>query len=499
MKIINKIKNYDPPKCIGVIFFLFCTIAVFLKFQLDNDFWFLANTGKYIIHHGFPIIEPFTMHEGLSFVAQQWLLDIIFYGLYSKLSYYGIYIFLILINSLIYYFMYKLCMLLSDNKFSLSIILTTLFDILLIIGYITTRPQIIDYLLLIIEIYTLELYIRKKNNKLLLILPILSLLMINFHSSSWPLLFIFLLPYVVDSFKFKIGKYKSNGFGNKYFYLIILAMIIIGFINPYGLENMTYFLKSYGYESINANINEMAAFSLEDAISILLLIYIGINLLIYYFHKKEFTYRYFFLVLGTLFMSIMHYKCFPLYYIASFSYLAYLLRNDFNEYKEHFHYNLSFKIKYIALILLFTICTIRAFTGINEFKYPLEPIINYLDENNVSKDSKVYINYDFGGYLEYKGYKAYMDPRAEIFLKTINKKEDIFDEYINLTKTKNPKEYDNFINKYNFDYLILFDSETLYYYLENNKDYKIVLEDTSESEFKEKFNYRLYKNISLKD
>ena len=38
-------------------------------------------------------------------------------------------------------------------------------------------------------------------------------------------------------------------------------------------------------------------------------------------------------------------------------------------------------------------------------------------------DLKIYAGYNDGGYVEFRGYKSYLDPRAEVLLKNNNGKE----------------------------------------------------------------------------
>ena len=52
----------------------------------DNDIWFLLNNGRYVINSGIPVVDPFTIHEGLKYVMQQWGTSLFFYiNLNSKL------------------------------------------------------------------------------------------------------------------------------------------------------------------------------------------------------------------------------------------------------------------------------------------------------------------------------------------------------------------------------------------------------------------------------
>ena len=72
-KIIDKFKNFNPCKPLAILYILLIiTISFFTLRIIDNDFWFLINQGRYIIENGFPTVEPFTIHNNLSFIIQQW-------------------------------------------------------------------------------------------------------------------------------------------------------------------------------------------------------------------------------------------------------------------------------------------------------------------------------------------------------------------------------------------------------------------------------------------
>ena len=132
--------------------------------------------------------------------------------------------------------------------------------------------------------------------------------------------------------------------------------------------------------------------------------------------------------------------------------------------------------------------------GIVVYNYDLEDknknelydIVNYLDGVS-DKNIKLYTGYDDGGYLQYRGYKTYIDPRAEVFLKANNKKEDIMVEYYNL-QCGRINAY-SFLDKYNFDYLIVGDDDILYNYIDNG--YEVIHEDKD-------INYIIYKRIDDK-
>ena len=121
MKKIRKLKNefikWNPSIYVKIILFIIPFFVFTLtKFELDNDFWFLTNTGKYILNNGFITVEPFTMHTGLSFIPQQWLTTIIFYLIYNNFGIIGIFIFEIIMNCLIIYLIYQILKFICKNE-----------------------------------------------------------------------------------------------------------------------------------------------------------------------------------------------------------------------------------------------------------------------------------------------------------------------------------------------------------------------------------------------
>ena len=262
-KLLEKIKNYKPSKYICYLYFFvplfICSISNVAK---ENDIWFLLKHGEYILKHGFSHIEPFSMHQNFSFVMQQWLSSIIFYLSHKTFRQYGILLVMLITNILILYFLYKLCMLISENRFRLSIIITCITDIFLLL-FMIPRPWIFTMLNLIIVLYIMELFYKKNNRKALYFLPLISLIQINIQSSLWFMLFIFMLPYIVCLFIEKEQLNKNNIINIS---LIIILMFICGFINPYGIDNILYIFNSYGNYYINNTVTEMQAISLSESI-----------------------------------------------------------------------------------------------------------------------------------------------------------------------------------------------------------------------------------------
>ena len=488
-KILNKIKLYRPAKEILLLYFF---IPIFLSATVvltqEEDIWFLLNHGKYILNHGFPTVEPFTIHQGLSFVMQQWLSAFVFYLIYSLFGKYGLLILIVMVNLLILFFLYKLCMTISDNKRTISTVITCITDIFLMI-FILPRPQIFTYLFLIIILYIMEVFYKDKNTKLIYFLPLISILQINFHASMWFMLYLFMLPYIVD-FTLKFIKNKKD---KRIFKLlvIILVMLGVGFINPYGINNIIYIFNSYGNKYINSMIMEMFpptinssnAFGIYGKITFLI---IGVIVCIYMFYRKGcFKLRHMLLLLGVLILALCNIRSLSLLIIGGIPFLAAYLKDLIADNCDNNMISQKYKMNYLfSLGFLFLFIVVLGGLLQPKFDNGLKKGVDKLLADSDYKDIVLYTNYNNGSYCEYRGIKTYIDTRAEVFLKSNNKKEDIFYEYYLLTKGR--YDIDKFLNKYNFTHLLVTKNDILYKYLINSKDYETI--------YKEK-DYRIFKRI----
>lgn len=474
--LIEKFKNYNPSKYLCYLYFF---VPIFMccicNVDKENDIWFLLNHGKYILNHGFPHLEPFTMHHNFSFVMQQWLSSVIFYISHELLGQYGILLVMLMANILILYFLYKLCMLISENKFRLSIIISCITDVLLLI-FMVPRPWIFTMLNLILVLYIMELFYKTNNRKVLYFLPLISLLQINIQSSMWFMLFVFMLPYIVDLF-LKERKRLSS------FPIIIVLMFICGFINPYGIDNVLYIFNSYGNYYINNVVSEMQAVSLnKNEVSIiysyLFYVVIAIELLIYIFCRKgKFELRHLFLFLGVTFLGLKNIRSIWIFMIGTIPFLASYLKPYFKKLSSK-EKNLKLepdeRKKYYSIIIILVIytCVISVIVNskfTNELEKGIDAIYN---TSNVTDSTTIYTNYDNGSYAEYRGLKPYIDTRAEVFLKKNNHKEDIMKEYYLVYNGY--ISYDEFVNKYKFDYMIIMENERIYDKALKDKNYRLI-------------------------
>lgn len=472
------LKKFKFSKYQYILIPLIFLFAIFLKNHLnfDNDFWFTINQGRYISNNGFPHTVLFTIYDNLDFIYQSWGTGFIFYQIYNIFGNYGIISFILIIDLLIAFFHYKLCMKVS-SKFVLSIILTTFFIAIMNTFFIVTRPQIFTILNLLILLYLMESYVKDGRYRWLIPLPFIALLQVNFHGMFFLMLFIFMLPYIINSFKFKLGPIVSEGYKLKPILITMLFMFLVGFINPYGIKTITYVFTSYGNPVLNEVVSELHALNFHTSISKLFYFIIFTIYLIYIFSKKkEFKVRYMLLLLGTTYLALDTVRSFSLFLIGTIFPLAYLFKDKIPVFKDKVkEYTLSRKIIHYVTGAIFSLVIVGCvfiFTDSNFENAAKEPV-EYLINNYNKDEIRLYTFFNDGGYTEYMGIKSSMDPRAELFLKKTNHKEDILKEYYNLRIGY--INYKDYLDKYQFTHLLINKNDRMYDYIKNDSyNYKLI-------------------------
>jgi len=470
-KKMKALANRREYKFLYLLLYIPCLL---ISRTLNGDIWFIINGGRYVLQNGFPHTEPFTIHEGMSFVMQQWLSGVIFWTNYNILGQIGLYLVVIFTSVLFIFMTFKLCMLLSEENFyvsyGVSFIVVTLISI-----YMTQRPYIFSFLFIVIELYFLEKYINSSKKRYLLPLLVLSTLLINLQAAMWPILFVILIPYVIDSFKFKFKVIEGQGYDKKGLFCIILGMLVAGFINPYGIEAVTYLSRSYGFTEINAFVLEMRCADINNLPGKMVFGTIFLVFFVLFMYKNgHYKLRFYLLALGTGYMAISSVRSYSIFIICGLIPLSYYLKECNLEKIGNKNDKRTLLIRkiLIALIAIMVVFVIHEKNSCIDLEHKdLVKTVDYLEKYDKNK-VKLYTGYNDGGYLEFRGFKVYIDPRAEVFLKTNNKRYDVMKEYTLMLSGR--IYYKDVLNKYNFTHLLVSKNDILNTYLPHDENYKIV-------------------------
>lgn len=474
---MNKIKDLISKNKYLIFWILllnFALIAIMYRVNIRAvDIFYLIPQGKYILNNGIYHIDPFSIHSGLHVVVQNYMSSCIFYLIFKLFSWNGFVIYTIICNALICYLIYKICLLISSNNKSLSIIVMIINDVLLYY-FLVPRPQLLSYINLLLVIYLLELYVHKNNKKYLYFIPLISILQINMHASLWIMIFLFMLPYIVDGI---FSKYNI-----KPILLIFLISLVCGLINPYGLENITFIFGSFHNKYMTSLIPELYKTGFNTLWGTIFLTILIITSLIYIiFVNKKVKIRYLCLYLGTMILGLSSLKGFSNYLLCSIFPFAYYFRNK--KFKFDYSKKLLSKLCSVFIIVLIIVSSLLIVLKRNEEqKYVAGNSYSFLLKHYDKDSIRLYSIMEDGGYGMFLSVKSYLDCRAEYFIKYNNKKYDILKEYFLLQSGK--IDINEFLDKYKVTHLLLNGGDIMFK-LSEIEGYKLIYID-------KEYDYKLY-------
>lgn len=495
---------------------------MFFELSEETDTYFVMNLGRCVLENGFPHVDPFTIHENLQLVAQQWLSGIFFWEAYKNFGVNGLLIVDIIIGAALVLIHWRLCMFVSGDK-ALSFVLS-FFVSLLVTPTIVPRPQIFSTLLFLVEVFLLEKFTRTTDFKFLLPLPLISIALINFHAAVWLMSLVLCLPFL----------FVKNERHAKFLLSAMIGILLGGLINPYGVDAMTYVFRSYGVTLINKNVPEMFTPTAHEMFG--KGFYLFEALLIGSLAKFKVPWRYILLSGGITFMAIMHERNLILFcFLATFP-IAYAWRN-FNP-PRFFAESGSLLLMFFLLVLINT-ATITALLkdSLEKLSLPLEILLveaifvmlynlliakfegrllhpkilskkvlslsvtaifvvgiflttitygrevegdftaamKFLLKSERPENILLYAAQGYGGMAGMFGVKYYIDSRSEVFLPENNGQKNILAEYLNFESGK--LNYKEFFARYDFTHIFITSAEPFILdELSADKNFRVIYE-----------------------
>ena len=513
--------------CLVIILLLFNILIIEKEFQ--NDTFFNISIGEYICENGIDMIDHFSIHDGLEYSYSHWAFDILMYNIYKISGFIGIYIFTIVMGTILGVVLFYI--LKKKNKNWIISFVCTIVALYMIRGGVAARAQIISFLMFVLEIYFIEEFLEKKKYRYLFFLLILSIIIANFHSAVWPMFFILFLPYIAEyilknmgfkeenerkknKIKNKIKKmqirkqntkklieqleileskkyeeknpYKiiiENNKNTKILIVFAIIMLFSGLCTPTGLSPYLYIIKSMSGNSISS-IAEMQPIIVKEIPSFM--IFLGIYLLILCFGKIKIKLSDGCLILGLTIMSIISRRYFYLLSILGIIPFSKLI----DEFVEEYKINLN-KKKYsiFCVLLIILLAVIGVYKNkdkdlINYEFYPFE-VAEFMTENLDIDKIRIYNSYNNGSCLMMYKIPVYIDSRLDVYCKEFTGR-DIFDDYIKATHGE--KHYEEIFKKYNITHVLTYKDEVINKYICDDKNYNLIYKDANE-------NYFLYERI----
>ena len=293
---------FSFPVAIAGLLVVLAVLTMRSRFD-DPDMWWHLKTGEVIwTTHAIPTTDIFsytTNHH--AYIPHEWLAQLLIFAAYKLGGYPGLMLWLCFFTSAILIAGYALCALYSGNAkvAFMGAIAIWLFGT---IGF-AIRPQMIGYLLLIVELLLLHLG-RTRNPRWFLALPPLFALWVNCHGSFFLGIAIAATLLFSSWFSFQRGSLLATPWDAPRRRMLTWALalsVLALFLNPVGLKQVLYPLQALLVPSIGASaVSEWQPLQFGDARAFALLGLLGgIFLIVIVRRSKLFWHELLVLALGT--------------------------------------------------------------------------------------------------------------------------------------------------------------------------------------------------------
>lgn len=469
---------------VSVLILLIYIICIVPKF-FQNDTLFDIKLGEKFILKDLSTSDDFSIHENLQYTPQHFAQNILTFLIYKHFDFWGLYILCIILTSLLSILLYKTNKLFLKSKIACYIFV--FWELFLLNAFISIRAQMYSYIFFLIEIICIEKFLKHKERKFLIILSILPLLIINFHAGTIWFYFIVILVYLLNYIPIKTSKieYNTEYIHNLKYLLIPLTLgIFLIFINPFGINQILYSLKTIDNSFINMYISEFQPLTIKNGYGIYIFVYTLLLFTCILFTSKKIKLEHICFGIGTLFMALLTARHSSIFIIFSIPFLSYgeelLLKLKFWMYK-----GVSNKGKIILrnFAILFPISTLLLFSATYFFSikldylpkstYPIDSV-EYI-KTNIGNDKRIFNEYTYGSLLMFNDIKVFIDSRADLYTKEYNKDCTVAEDYIAaITCAGN---YEEILTKYNIEYLLIGKDSALAHNIFNDKKYEKIFDD----------------------
>lgn len=468
---LNKIKDHKA--FYHLIGCLACCLTCFMvSGGVSSDVYFMINSAETMLTEGFQYADSLSMFQNMPFYSQKWAMCFLTWFVHNLGGMPALMIGMYVLGGIRSILLFETMNVINPKSKTRNLFLSVFACLILNVYSLDFRPSVIADCFLFGEIIVFETHKRNKLTKgnlmyLWMWSAIISVGVMWFHSTMWPMCIIFALPYLCDNHKLN-KLFKTCGFERLQasyskswpFLMSISIMVLCGLLNPHGLKQFWYMLcviLSSNSLSVAQECRQIIFGSGWSIMILLSLICAGISAA----QTKRVHLRFVYFLMGTLIMTFTAQRCLEYFIPAVFFFIAScMIDADDGLFKRLAE---SFEV-YIAVI----ICV--AFVGALDLSYNAQAyasgeidetlgytVDNIIHESGVQKDAKIYCSFDLGSYLEYLGYKPYIDGRLEAFSWMINGQYDVLEEYTTTYDGSVPHlEYLD--ETYDFDYYVILNS-----------------------------------------
>jgi hypothetical protein len=462
-----------------------------------NDFWWHVKVGEWISNNnavpkGIDVFSWFAKQNGIRWIPQEWLSEVIFFKIHNIFSNTGIFV----LSLFLALSMTMLIVIRNKKAIKTNVLLSILYllpIIFLFPLFFYGRPQMIGFFLLFTSLLCLYRFKENEKSKSIYFIPFLSILWTNIHGGSSALLYILCFIFLFSGvLKFSFGKLKGEKLSKRQIciYLVVgLLSILAVMINPNGYKNLIYPFTNIGDSFMQSFIIEWKspdAKQIYQTITFFMpLLFVGISMVV---TEKKIKMVDFLIFLFFAYLSFRSVRFSILFYIAStFFVFDYLMPRKIKPMKTKLDLIMFYMIA--AMFIGINIYSISTLIENSQDGKLISMTLDHKIIELVKKESpkRIFNDYNFGGMLIYNDIATFVDEREDLFAK-YNLKDAV--SLLMLSQADNQKKTEIFnpekiIEKYNFDGFLIQPNRPLVVYLRSKPDkYKILMKNDSAIYFK---------------
>ncbi len=442
----------------------------------DPDMWWHLKTGEIIwTTHAIPTTDLFsytTSHH--AYIPHEWLAQVFIYGAYRVGGYQGLMLWLCLSTSCLLIAGYALCSLYSGNA-KVGFLGALIIWFFATIG-LAIRPQMIGYLLLIVELLLIHMG-RTHSARWFFALPLLFAVWVNCHGSFFLGLILGAIVLFSSFFHFHMGSLVSLRWDPRRRSMLALALMLsiaALFLNPIGIEQILYPLNTMLHLPIGlSSVEEWQPLHITSARGIALLGVLGCIFLLGMIRSSDLHWHdLMLLILGT-WLAASHERMLFVFGILAAPILSRLLATSWEGYDPE-HDSPWANAVFLAASL--SIC-FWAFPSRQEMANQLDqqsPVkaVEFMKSHHLS--GHMLNEYIFGGYLIWAAPEepVFVDGRGDVFEWT-----GVLEEYGNWATLKTDPTV--LLDKYRIDFCLLTMQSPMVRVLRLLHDWNLVYSDNT--------------------
>jgi hypothetical protein len=385
----------------------------------DPDMWWHLKLGQIIwTTHHIPTVDLFSYTANHhAWIPHEWLSQLTIYAAYLVGGYDGLMLWLCVLSAALLISGYLLCSLYSGNAkvAFLGVLVIWLFAT---VGF-AVRPQMIGYLLLVVEMIVLYLG-RSRDPRWFWILPGLFALWVNCHGSFFVGMVIAMTLYALSFVGFRAGSLisvKWDSMPRRYLAWSLAISAVALFINPVGRSQIFYPVDTMLRQPLQKDqVLEWLPLQITDSREVILLALLLCILLLVLVRRSEMHLQELALVILGTWLAMRHQRMLFVFGILCAPVLCRMLSDLWENYEaEHVRPLLN-----AVFIVLSLFVAIWAFPGHRVLAQQVEAAnpakaVGFLKKNHVS--GRMINDYVYGGYLIWAApeYPVFVDGRGDVY------------------------------------------------------------------------------------